>query len=131
MKPFPFKLTLLLLVICFSCSGDDDNNTPTQEEEAQILNAMFSEIESMATSLRCEDPSDWSFTSFGSKPCGGPIGYIAYPLSIDTQLFLDKVEAHKLEQEAFNQRWGLISDCSVQPQPIGISCENGNAILEF
>lgn len=117
----------LLIGICFCCSNDE----LTQEQENQNLNLLFSEIENMATSVTCSDPSEWTYTSYGNKPCGGPVGYIAYSRNINTFLFLQKIEEHRIKQLEYNIRWKLISDCSVPPQPIEMLCENGNAILVY
>jgi hypothetical protein len=103
----------------------------TQDEEAQNLQEMFTEIENLAASEKCDDPSDWTFTSFGSKACGGPIGFIAYSINIDVVLFLEKIEEHRSKQKEFNEKWGIISDCSVPSQPIAIKCEDGNPVFEY
>ncbi len=124
-----FKLLSLsfLVGICFSCSNDE----LTQEQESQNLSLLFSEIENMATSVTCSDSSEWAYTSYGNKPCGGPVGYIAYSTNINTIQFLEKIEEHRVKQLEFNIRWKLISDCLAPSQPIEIVCENGNAILKY
>src|SRR5699024_8797860 len=71
------------------------------------------------------ESSEWNFSSFGSKACGGPVGFIAYSTKIDVELFLEKVEKHKIEQKKFNEKWGIISDCSVPPEPTGVICKDG------
>jgi len=55
----------LLIGICFSCSDDE----LTQEQEANKLNLIFIEIDSMAARLSCNDSSEWTFTSYGNKAC--------------------------------------------------------------
>ncbi|NEV94484.1 hypothetical protein G3567_10055 [Psychroflexus sp. YR1-1] len=114
--------------ICFSCENDTEMS---QEQEAQNLKLMFSEIESLAYSESCKDSSNWTFTSIGSKACGGPAGFIAYSLNIDTELFLEKINQHKRAQEEFNKKWGISSDCSLPPQPSGVECENGKPVLKY
>lgn len=128
MNSLKFLGIFLLMGMCFSCSLDDES---TKEQEAQNLEQLFSEIESMATSENCSDSAEWTFTGYGSKACGGPMGYIAYSTKIDTELFLEKVEKHRAAQKEFNQKWGIASDCSVPQQPAGISCENGNPVFEY
>lgn len=114
----------LLIGIVFSCSV---NSESTQKQEAEQLNQLFSEIKSMAFEVDCEESSEWTFSSFGSKSCGGPVGYLAYSAKIDTALFLKKIEEHKIAQEKFNDKWGIISDCSIPPEPTGVLCKNGEA----
>ena len=115
-----------MFAIFLSCNNDDG---PTQEQEAQALNLMFLEIEGLANSEKCVDSEEWTFTSYGSKACGGPVGFVAYSINIDTELFLEKIEEHRIAQEEFNQKWGVISDCSLPPEPSGIICKNEYTIF--
>jgi len=114
-----------------SCSSDDelmqaeDDQELTQEEEVQNLSELLAEIELLATSEACTGDSDVSFTAIGNKACGGPAGYIAYSLKIDTDSFLEQVEEYTEQQLAFNMKWGVISDCAVENPPSEVSCMNG------
>lgn len=128
MKTLQFIGILFCITLCFSC---DDNNDSTQEQDLEHLNEMFEEISVIASSEVCEDASLWSFTSYGSKACGGPVGYMAYPTTIDTADFLQKIEAHREAEDTYNIKWGIISDCSLPAPPSGVACENGNAILVY
>lgn len=124
--------TIIILLTCLtflSCSND--NKALSQEQEAQQLSEMFAEIKALASSESCDEASAWTFTSYGSKACGGPIGYIAYSQNIDTELFLQKVEEHRTAQQAFNEKWGIISDCSVPQEPDAVVCENGEPDFEY
>jgi hypothetical protein len=126
----------LLIGICFSCSYNsliqpNVDEELSQEQEIKNLTQLFSEIEVMASSKRCNDSSEWTFTSFGSKACGGPIGYIAYSTTIDTLLFLEKIEKHRISQKALNEKWGIISDCSLPTEPQGIICEEGKPVFGY
>jgi hypothetical protein len=128
MKKLKFIGIFFLMGICFSCS---DSEGVTQEQEAQILNQMFSEIENLASNVNCNNSSQWAFTNYGSKACGGPIGFIAYSTNIDIDSFLEKIEEHRTAQKEFNEKWGIISDCSIPSQPSGIICENGKPVFEY
>jgi hypothetical protein len=64
MKKLKFIGIFFLIGICFSCS---DSEGVTQEQEAQILNQMFSEIENLASNVNCNNSSQWAFTNYGSK----------------------------------------------------------------
>jgi hypothetical protein len=55
-------------------------------------------------SVNNENPADWNFTPIGSKACGGPTGFIAYSLKLNTTDFLDKVEKYTPKKE-FNNKW--------------------------
>lgn len=128
MKKLKFIGIFIITGLCFSCNKGDEM---TQEQETQNLNQMFSEIEILASSENCDDSSDWTFINYGSKACGGPIGFIAYSINIDTELFLKKIEEHTVAQQGFNEKWGIISDCSVPSQPNEVICKNGSPVLEY
>ena len=100
-------------------------------QEAQQLNQMLNEIKTMASVTECINSAEWRFTHYGSKACGGPVGYIAYSVNIDTTLFLNKVKAHINAEDTYNKKWGIASDCSLPAQPTGIKCENGNPVFEY
>ncbi len=121
-------IALLLSMSIISCGSDDELS---QEQEAQNLSEMFSEIENLTISIDCENSSEWTFTSYGSKACGGPVGFIAYSLNIDVDLFQRLIEKHREKQQEFNKKWGIISDCSIPAQPTGVICEDGNPVLQY
>ena len=123
MKKF---LWILFVFFCISC--EDEN---TQEEDRQLLMALFDEIETLANSVPCENAADWSFVAYGHKACGGPQGHIAYSNQIDVNAFLDLVENYTTFEREFNLRWGVISDCALIAQPSGVLCENGVAVLNY
>ena len=128
MRKFPFIGLFLLLSTFFSC---DEKNDATQEQEAQYIQQLFTEIQAMANSVPCENESQWNFTSYGSKACGGPVGYIAFSTTIDTTPFLQKVAAHRIAQENYNIKWGIVSDCAAPAQPIGVVCENNLPVFMY
>ena len=119
---------LILLVLPLLVFGCDDAN---QEEELAMLTEMRLEIEELAESTACTDPTDWSFTAYGSKACGGPQGYLAYPVTIDTEAFLKKVERYTQAEDKYNRKWNIVSTCDLPSEPSGVSCENGKPILEY
>ena len=128
MRNIPFIGIFLLLSTFFSC---DEKDTASQEQEAQHIQQLFTEIQAMASSVPCENESLWNFTNYGSKACGGPVGYIAFSTTIDTTAFLQKVAAHRIAQEKYNIKWGIVSDCSAPAQPIGVVCENNLPVFVY
>lgn len=93
--------------------------------EAKQLAELYAEIEKLAEGKPCTDASEWSFTPIGSKPCGGPSGYIAYSTQIDTEHFFNRVALYDMLQKKFNEKWGVSSDCAVVPAPTGVQCVEG------
>jgi hypothetical protein len=131
MNSFKLLLFVFLLFIAKSCDDNQDNQNLTQQQESEILSQLFSEIEAMASSEECINASDWTFTAYGSKACGGPMGFIAYSTNIDTTTFLEKIEEHEIAQQAFNEKWAIVSDCSIPAEPSDVICENGNPVFVY
>ncbi len=128
MNKFLFFTALLMIQLISSCSDDDD---ATRDDESANLNALLVEIQEMASSVDCTDASDWTYTAYGNKACGGPVGYIAYSTNMDTARFLEKVAQHRRAQEAFNEKWDVISDCSLPGEPSSVRCEDGAPVFEY
>ena len=95
------------------------------------LETMYNEIVALSESVSCENDSEWTFTAIGSKACGGPIGYIAYASTIDTENFLAKVEAYTAAQKKYNEENGIVSDCSLAKEPTGVVCQDGKPSFEY
>jgi hypothetical protein len=64
----------------------------------------------------------------GSKACGGPIRYIAFHQSVEKE-FLALVDRFTVEQQAFNLRNNVVSDCMLIAAPRTVTCEGGKPIL--
>lgn len=102
-----------------------------QEKEHQALMDLYNEIYDLSYSVSCTDANNWDFTAYGSKACGGPQGYIAYPKTIDVEAFLQKVANYTEAENAFNIKWGIVSTCDIPQQPSGVTCENGYPVLQY
>ncbi|SNR17766.1 hypothetical protein [Tenacibaculum jejuense] len=122
-----FKFIFILFLAFISCK----DNASDLERDQEQLQEMFNEIKALASSKSCTDASEWSFTSYGVKPCGGPWGYIAYPTTIDVSLFLQKVADFNELNTELNKKTGAISDCSLITQPVSVACEDGKAVLIY
>ncbi len=124
-----FAMISCICLSMLSCSVTQDTNSG--EEEAKELTKMLARINEIANSVKCINADEWRYTPYGSKPCGGPLGYIAYSSSIDTTAFLKLIEEHKLAQKKYNEEQGIMSDCSVPAEPTGIACEQEKAVLLY
>ncbi len=114
--------TIVLLTIVFGCT----NNTELgKEEDLAVLTAMQEEIELLVDSGICSENSDCNYIAFGSKACGGPKAYLAFSSSINVELLQQKVVTYNALETAFNQKWGIISDCSVPIPPVNVTCIAG------
>lgn len=125
MKSYCFILLIgaLTLSSTSSCTSDD--------EQGDDLETQFNALVALSESVACEDISDWKFAGIGSKPCGGPTDYIAYSIRIDTVDFLTRLEDYNEAVRAKNERDGLISDCALEPVPLGVQCQDGMPILIY
>lgn len=101
-----------------------------QENDYNALMALYNEFESMAN-IACKDSSEWTYTAYGSKACGGPQGYIAYPTSINVTAFLAKVTLYTQLEDAYNIKWGIISTCDLPQEPKTVDCIDGLPILNY
>jgi hypothetical protein len=96
-----------------------------------VMDQLWAEINQLATSQNCTNPSEWTFTPVGNKPCGGPMSYIAYSRKINEKRILELVQAYTEMQADFNKRTGAVSDCALVARPSGIICENSRAVLIY
>lgn len=102
-----------------------------QEKEYKELMNVYDDFYKMIVGKNCIDSNDWSFVGYGKKACGGCQGYIAYPNSIDVNLFLEKVTNYTNLEDAFNKKWKIFSDCSLVAEPKKVVCKDGYPTLEY
>jgi len=102
-----------------------------QEIDHQNLMDLYNEIYILSISESCTNADDWLFTAYGAKACGGPQSYIAYSNQIDTDTFLQKVEAYNEAENAYNIKWDIVSTCDVPKQPKGVECQYGFPLLTY
>lgn len=106
-------------------------STSTLEEDNLTLSELYNEFSDLSESIACTDASLWKYTAYGSKACGGPIGYMAYSECINTNDFLNKIEKYTTLQNTYNNKYGVVSTCDVPPPPTSINCVNGEAVLGY
>lgn len=111
-----------LMVFSLGCDSVDSENPVVYPSDMQII---YKEMVSLSESETCSNSGDWLFTPYGSKACGGPIGYIAYSKKIDQVYFLGLVDRFTQLQAEHNQKTGAVSDCALAIRPIAVTCENG------
>lgn len=123
-------LTFCLALMAFQCKNDD--NTADSQDNAQAqLTSLKSEIEFLAQTSVCNDANTCKFIGLGSKPCGGPWGYLIYSTSIDTEKLEQLVKNYNKKEKDFNTKWGIISDCAIANPPSNLKCENNICVAEY
>lgn len=143
-KIFKMKIFVLflLLAVSFSCKinsnqvQNNDNPKPIDhatitDAEAKELSNIYKQIIDLANSEKCDgNLSTWKVIGIGSKPCGGPTGYIAYSPKIDAQSLINLVELYNEKGRDLNKKYNLKSDCMLVEPPMGLSCSNGKVIFK-
>lgn len=135
------KITALAaLFVALSCSTKqnvenlpkDISQKPPREakpdEDLQMLADLKTKIDSLTGSVSCNNADDWRISPIGSKPCGGPAAYLAYPKKLENEV-LPLIQEYTQKQSDYNRKKGLLSDCAMVPAPAGIKCENGKPVL--
>lgn len=130
--------TTLTLVSCNTSKNANTNlpvdiaDRPADEEsqkyEQAQLDRLKASIESEVSGEKCTDTSEWAFAPMGSKACGGPQQYIAYPKKIE-KTFLQRVNGYTDKVKAFNEKYNITSDCMMITPPTSVKCVNGKIRL--
>jgi len=128
MRKFLFTISVILCFFNMKCSDDE---LTEQEQDYQELMNLLDDINELAISVSCTDASDWTYTAYGAKACGGPQGFIPYSNQIDVNAFLQKVEEYTDLEKAYNTKWSIVSTCDLPQQPTGVKCENEQPVLSY
>ena len=126
MKTLFVFIVLVLLIAC-----ESDKATTTRQEDFSQLQATFESIQAIVNEVSCVDGNQWRFTPFGEKACGGPQGFLAYPITIDTVDFLNRIEGYRLREEFLNKKWKIMSTCEVPPVPQSVDCVNDLPVIVY
>ena len=127
-------LTITMLISCKKHQLDDTANptdNPNFKKEQQDLIVLKHEIDQLSQSITCTDSADWKITPLGSKACGGPAGFVSYSIKVQEKHFLEKVALYTKNEDAFNRKWNIMSDCSTPVQPKKVICKNGLAVMIY
>ena len=123
-----FILAISIFLMAFQCEDEAEN---TKEDEQKALIANKKPIEDLAATSVCNESTECKFIAFGSKPCGGPWSYLIYSTSINIENLENMVENYNKMEAEFNEKWGVISDCSFVLQPTSINCENNICLAVY
>jgi len=114
-------LSFFILPLLVSCGGDD-SGTSDKKLESDIA-YVSGKIDELTTDLTCDTNEQCLYIEYGHKPCGGPAGFRIYS-SKNTDVILINEYADDYFQLTmeYNERHGLVSDCSVEMPP-AVHCE--------
>lgn len=130
---------VLSVTSCFTSKNVDMENLPKDisekplDENAQkydlaILDQLKTSIDTEIKKESCKSAADWAISPLGTKPCGGPESYIAYPKSRANSL-LPKIEEYTQKISDYNKKYSITSDCMIPEEPKAIVCKEG--VAEF
>lgn len=125
---YPFVLGLLF-ILTVGCEKKDDV-TSIQQDQLE-LNRKYGNImryinlEDVGENISCRS------LPIGSKACGGPQGYVAFPESINQEELEEMIEEYTEFERDYNEKWGIISDCSHVSPPIEVIVQNGKCKAVF
>lgn len=140
-----FSIILVFIFItansCKSANSQDDSTLPkdiaerpadenSKKYDQALLDEMRTEIESVIAKEKCSKSSEWTFEAMGSKACGGPVKYIAYPKKIK-DVVTPKISNYTQKMSDFNKKYDIVSDCMMIVEPTGVRCESGNAVFIY
>lgn len=118
-------LAFVILSSFFGCASANDPNT--QLKERTNLFEEKAAIQDLVFNTTCTGDDACEYIAFGSKPCGGPWFYLVYNNAIETEI-KTRVAAYNKKEKAFNEKYGISSDCAMVAPPSQIKCENGHCI---
>ena len=134
---------LCLSLFAVSCKTvvNDDSTLPkdiserpadenSQKYDQARLDKIKSNIEEEIAKEECTNAADWTFSPIGSKACGGPVSYIAYPKKMENEI-LPKIKSYTSIMSEYNKKYNITSDCMMPAEPTGVKCENGKAVLVY
>jgi hypothetical protein len=122
------KFILLLILFTGSVASCEQVVVNDQEITAENLEKKLAEIRSMIDVDSCSETDQCRFLAYGSKACGGPQGYLLFSNQIDVEALTQKVEEYNRAEDAYNKKFGIISDCMFVTPPEKLTCENGKCV---
>lgn len=124
-----------IMTILFALAGlvacEKSSTQDPQERDREQLSDMLKDIHETVDTVDCVDDSQWEFTAIGSKACGGPQSYLAYPLSIDTAEFMGRVRLYTQAEQDYNVTYKITSTCDVVAPPTDVTCDDGKPKLIY
>jgi hypothetical protein len=118
------QLAILLLLACTACATRADGPPATQAappagSPAPAASGTLARIHALVGKAECTSDSQCQVLPIGAKACGGPASYLAFSNSSTSAAEVQALaERYHAEQQASNQRSGMISNCRVVPTPV-------------
>lgn len=105
----------MALIFIIGCTDDDSELIMVREERMAVISG---EVDAVIANKSCNGVDDCASIAWGSKPCGGPWGYLVYaPDNVDVTGLETLVEEYNRLESELNQLTGAGSDCAVVEAP--------------
>lgn len=96
--------------------------TGTAAKPEPLSAQLWREIKAEVGDAECDGPQQCHSIGVGTKPCGGPEGYLAWSSkATDGKKLKSLVERHAAARDEENRRSGMASNCAI-PQDPGAVC---------
>lgn len=99
-----------------------------QEITKEQLDQQLVAIEALIEEGNCSKDGECQFIPYGSKACGGPQGYLIFSSNVDRDELQTRVDAYTKAEATYNKQEGIMSDCSIPPEPAKLGCVDGNCV---
>ena len=110
MRSMVAVLSFLLLV-----TGVPGRSQPADSERLEELRRM---IDREIGVPYADEPTQCKLIPFGSKPCGGPWGFLVYStLKTDETRLKQLISEFNQLQKKMNEEGKILSDCALAPEP--------------
>lgn len=117
-------LIALLLFLPLNC----EPTAVDRQEEREALNRQLEEIKAFIAEAACENAGQCTPIAYGSKACGGPMGYLYYPTSVNVEKLEEMVDAYNRAEADFNQKYQVVSDCMYVMPAENLECRDGECL---
>lgn len=116
----PLLLLSAVALVSLSCVSAAVE-PPAAAASAPPSAGLLAHITTLIGDAECDHPSQCHVVGIGSKPCGGPSGYLAWSeKKTDPNALRTAVQAHALAQRDEDKAAGLLSNCMVTPMPAAV-----------
>lgn len=122
-------LTGVASLLTVSCEKEENPYKNLSYEQLRTrITERYEEILLFAHPEACTDPDEWRLAEIMSV-CGR--GHIAYHGSVDEKKLQALIKDHNLLVEIYAPMVAPVIDCMPYRQPIGITCVDGEATVEY
>jgi len=135
------QLAILLFLACTACATRADGPSPGQPAapasapasvQAPASPGTLDRIQALVGKAACTSDSQCQVLPIGAKACGGPASHLAYSTAnTDAAELQALAKRYHAEQQAGNQRSGIVSTCRMVPTPVAScranTCQLGEA----